>query len=301
MINFDAELTSLENQIINDTLIKKCIIERILVTHVMEWAYRVSICLDSNDKYCVALLSNWKSNFSFDLVDAGYDLPSNGIYFIDKCEADKLINKLSSLKAFDDVLNNIDDTTFNSYMNALVAISPLPITFASYIDRNIGYCDKTDIVVSTNNSKIQILQTTIHEIAHALLKHCDIRNEDNKKKQEFEVEFVSLYVLAEYDLFTSCKLDTERETINAISLVSMLSSDYEFIRIKKKEKDDILNNVINTSEMIIKMVNEFLSNPTPIPETPAWSPTGLYRLTPEDNDKLLDIIINYIGSLHGTD
>lgn len=92
------------------------------------------------------------------------------------------------------------------FMDAMRAVSPVPIRFADIEGGAKGYYDNAnkEIVIKNDMSELQTMKTVIHEVSHARLHDRDVmRNEGIMKDQqtrEVEAESIAYVVLSHYHL-----------------------------------------------------------------------------------------------------
>ena len=98
---------------------------------------------------------------------------------------------------------------FDSFMQAIQKISPVPIRFDEIDGNANGYYHNADkeIVIKKGLSESQTLKTTIHETAHAKLHDKEIMEslgvEKDRLTKEVEAESVAYCVCSSFDLDTS--------------------------------------------------------------------------------------------------
>lgn len=95
---------------------------------------------------------------------------------------------------------------YGIFMDAMRAVSPVPIRFADIEGGAKGYYDNVnkEIVIKNDMSELQTMKTVIHEVSHARLHDRDVmRNEGVMKDQqtrEVEAESIAYVVLSHYHL-----------------------------------------------------------------------------------------------------
>ena len=95
---------------------------------------------------------------------------------------------------------------YGIFMDAMRAVSPVPIRFADIEGGAKGYYDNAnkEIVIKNDMSELQTMKTVIHEVSHARLHDRDVmRNEGIMKDQqtrEVEAESIAYVVLSHYHL-----------------------------------------------------------------------------------------------------
>lgn len=95
---------------------------------------------------------------------------------------------------------------YGIFMDAMRAVSPVPIRFADIEGGAKGYYDNAnkEIVIKNDMSELQTMKTVIHEVSHARLHDRDVmRNEGVMKDQqtrEVEAESIAYVVLSHYHL-----------------------------------------------------------------------------------------------------
>lgn len=92
---------------------------------------------------------------------------------------------------------------YESFMQTLKAISPVPIDFEE-VENAYGYYHQIEkkIVIQKGLSELQTIKTTIHEIAHAALHDVDLNKKDSHTR-EVEAESVAYTICKHYGLDTS--------------------------------------------------------------------------------------------------
>lgn len=102
---------------------------------------------------------------------------------------------------------SVDD--FDSYMEAIRNVAPVPIRFDEINGEARGYYDNInkEIVIQSDMGELQTVKTAIHETAHAVLHDLDIMQENGIHKdqvtRECEAESVAFTVLSYFGLDTS--------------------------------------------------------------------------------------------------
>lgn len=111
----------------------------------------------------------------------------------------------------DELKGKVND--YKNMINAIVAISPVPVTYEPIDSGAKGYFSPSEqkIVVQENMSELQTVKTLLHEIAHSLLHDKDGARieevDDGKKKtrntKEIEAESIACTVSEYFGLDTS--------------------------------------------------------------------------------------------------
>ena len=102
-----------------------------------------------------------------------------------------------------------DAENFKDFMDALTAISPVPIRFADIEGGAKGYYHTVDkeIVIQQGMSESQTLKTLVHEVSHARLHDRDAMKAEgvmkSQQQKELEAESIAYTVLCHYHLDTS--------------------------------------------------------------------------------------------------
>ena len=98
---------------------------------------------------------------------------------------------------------------FEIFMDAMRAVSPVPIRFDEIKGESKGYYDSTskEIVIQSGMSEIQTMKTTAHELAHARLHDRDTMREQgvikDQNTREIEAEACAHVLLSHYHLDSS--------------------------------------------------------------------------------------------------
>lgn len=270
---------------------KKCLIEKLYVEESFdEWVYRVGIYLTDDDQYCVILDYNFESSFVDRLIENGEPMANEGFAIISENEAKILINKFEQLKNIYEENLFLEETTelneefdeFNKIMNALIEISPYPVFFESTISKTLGSCvyRMPCITVCNNQSQFDIMNTTLHEIAHAWLHKNRVRNGIKNKDLEFEADFVAAWVLKKLGF------STQRCYFNI-----WCSSFIHEIELSDIELVECLKEFAGNLAMLIR---EKMENVSSINNGNYYAPEYI-KLGLNSNKKLLDIIMNDIS------
>ena len=100
-----------------------------------------------------------------------------------------------------------DVTHYEAFMDALRAVSPLPITFEPIAENQDGYCRfGENIGIREGMSEVQTVSAVVHEIAHAKLHDRNLTAEEVSKirtVREIEAESVSYVVNQRFGIETS--------------------------------------------------------------------------------------------------
>ena len=102
-----------------------------------------------------------------------------------------------------------DAENFKLFMDALTAISPVPIRFADIESGAKGYYHTVDkeIVIQKGMSESQTLKTLVHEVSHARLHDRDAMKAEgvakNAQQKELEAESIAYTVMFHYHMDTS--------------------------------------------------------------------------------------------------
>ena len=102
-----------------------------------------------------------------------------------------------------------DAAHYQMFMDALTAISPVPIRFADIDSGAKGYYHTTDkeIVIQKGMSESQTLKTLVHEVSHARLHDRDAMKAEGVAKsaqqKELEAESIAYTVMFHYHMDTS--------------------------------------------------------------------------------------------------
>lgn len=128
---------------------------------------------------------------------------------------------------------------FKSFINSLVKIASVPVTFEVINSGAMGYynINNKQIFVSNTVSQKQQVKTLIHEIAHSLMHNN--KNEFSNNTCEIEAESVAYIVCNEYGIDTS---------------------EYSFPYIAGWSKDKTLDELCNSLERIRNTSNKLISS-----------------------------------------
>jgi len=87
---------------------------------------------------------------------------------------------------------------YETIKEALIAISPVPVTFEAIHSGANGFYSPSEqrIVVKEDLPELQTIKTLIHEIAHAELKHGSEEDKFDRKTKEVQAESVAFWVAA---------------------------------------------------------------------------------------------------------
>ena len=95
---------------------------------------------------------------------------------------------------------------YGIFMDAMRAVSPVPIRFGEIEGGAKGYYDNAnkEIVIRNGMSELQTMKTAVHEVSHARLHDRDVMRADGTVKdqhtREIEAESIAHVVLAHYQL-----------------------------------------------------------------------------------------------------
>ena len=240
-----------------------------------------------------------------ELMDQG--LPVDGFFEITEQEAEELISKLSSLDSI--YVNNCSEEQFHKLCEALEKISPVPIHYATHEDYDheehvseIGYyrLDKKYIELITQNTKYGFLFAFIHEIVHAKLD-LDNKKPDFVAIEEWICNDVASNVLSRFELYRVNKeiFDSDIPMNLSSLLEEFLNDQVALDRFTPEERECFANNIEeieNTitllSDSIFDELQSALKDSSETKSTVELD--GRFILSPEDNKKLYEIIVNQI-------
>jgi Domain of unknown function (DUF955). len=157
----------------------------------------------------------------FDKIDPQTKAPmldANGKIITEELESESLRFKL--VPVFDvsqtygeplpEIVENLtsDVVQYEAFLDAMRAVSPLPIEFEPLADNNDGYCQYgKKIGIREGMSEAQTVAAIVHEITHAKLHDKQVSPEtaDNKTKRmkEVEAESISYVVCQHFGIETS--------------------------------------------------------------------------------------------------
>jgi antirestriction protein ArdC/predicted nucleotidyltransferase len=144
-----------------------------------------------------------------------------------------------------------DVEQYDSFMQALTEVSPVPIGYEEIPDGAKGYyhLEERRIALQEGMSQIQNSKTAIHEIAHATLHDIDLNNptldmegRKDRKTKEVEAESIAYAVCQHYGIDTS---------EYSFGYVAGWSSDKEL-----KELKSSLETIRKTSATLINTIDE---------------------------------------------
>ena len=137
---------------------------------------------------------------------------------------------------------NVED--FEKFKDALIKISPVPVSFEHVQGNANGYYSLTDkkIVVDESLPEMQKIKTMVHEISHSML-HSNADDEKERTTKEVEAESVA-YTVCNY-----LGLDTSDYSFGYIG---GWSRDRELSELKES-----LSTIKDTSSKIIKDLEEY--------------------------------------------
>ena len=98
---------------------------------------------------------------------------------------------------------------YEIFMDAMRAVSPVPIRFDEIEGGAKGYYDSQnkEIVIQNGMSEVQTMKTTVHELAHARLHDRDIMRQQglvkDQRTRETEAEAVAHVLLSHYQIDSS--------------------------------------------------------------------------------------------------
>ncbi|MDD2979277.1 MAG: YodL domain-containing protein [Hespellia sp.] len=154
--------------------------------------------------------------------------------------------------AVDELTGDVEQ--YDIFMQALTAVSPVPIGYEEIPDEAKGYYHLEDkrIALQEGMSQIQNSKTAIHEIAHATLHDIDLNNptqdiegRKDRKTKEVEAESIAYAVCQHYGIDTSDY---------SFGYVAGWSSDKEM-----KELKSSLETIRKTSATLIHAIDERMS------------------------------------------
>lgn len=151
--------------------------------------------------------------------------------------------------AVDELTGDVEQ--YDSFMQALTEVSPVPIGYEEIPDGSKGYyhLEEKRIALQEGMSQIQNSKTAIHEIAHATLHDIDLNNptldmagKKDRKTKEVEAESIAYAVCQHYGIDTSDY---------SFGYVAGWSSDKEL-----KELKNSLETIRKTSATLIHAIDE---------------------------------------------
>ena len=271
------------------------------------WVFDLGVFVTPSKRYYCALGRNWYA-LSMELeglIDQG--LPVDGFFEITEQGAEELISELSSLGTI--YVDNCSEEQFQKLCEALEKISPVPIHYSTHEDYDqeervseMGHyrLDKQHIQLITQNTKYGFLFAFIHEIVHAKL---DL---DNKKLDFVAIEElicndVASNVLTRFELYRVNKEIFDSDIpMNLSSLLGeFLNDQVSLDRFTPEERECFANNIEeieNTITLLSDSIFDELQNA--LKDSSETKSTveldGRLILSPEDNKKLYEIIVNQI-------
>lgn len=94
---------------------------------------------------------------------------------------------------------------FAKLKDALVAVSPVPVSFETINGKANGYFSPAEhrIVVKSDMPELQTIKTLLHEMAHATLEHGSKEDRWNRTTKEVQAESVAYWITQMLELDTS--------------------------------------------------------------------------------------------------
>lgn len=293
----------------------KCSINESLV----EWVFLVGI-YQSKDKFYLSLESN---DYSFEANQMIEDdtFPNTGFMEISESTALEISEKISQLgKEFFE----ISIPNFHILMALIVSTMGCEVSFDTLLDEN-GHFDKANnrIVVANNISQFCMMWTLFHEYVHFL------RKSEEKKPDTFEeywtnkeeylcnaVAFELMKIFFDKDLVISIVESALFKIKNDVLRVSDLNTlkEGDFRNLFSPEEYSIISfcsmlsinksneETQSTVDSIVAQILESIEFKTDkeFEIDINCEQTGLVKLSPVDNQKLYDIIINVISPMMPT-
>ena len=139
-----------------------------------------------------------------------------------------------------------DVTSFDSLKEALIAISPVPVSIEPVQGSANGYFSPSQqrIVIDDGLSQQQMIKTLIHEISHATLGHGSKEDKRDRNTKEIQAESIAYWVSQMIGLDTS---------EYSFGYISGWSSSKEVTELK-----DNLGIIKNTADQLSKNLEEAL-------------------------------------------
>jgi hypothetical protein len=139
---------------------------------------------------------------------------------------------------------------FEKLKGALMAISPVPITFEEIPGSANGFYapDSKRIVVQSGMGELQTLKTMIHEIAHATLGHGSKDDKWDRESREVQAESTAFWVAGMLGLDTSDY---------SFGYIAGWSKDREVTELK-----DNLDLIKKTADKLVTDIDEYLEEHT---------------------------------------
>ncbi len=139
---------------------------------------------------------------------------------------------------------------FEKLKDALMAVSPVPISFEDISGSANGYyAPKSEkIVVQSDMSQLQTIKTMIHEIAHATLGHGGEDDKWDKESKEVQAESTAFWVAGMLGLDTSDY---------SFGYIAGWSKDREITELKEN-----LDLIKRTADGLVSKVDDYLKQQT---------------------------------------
>lgn len=271
------------------------------------WVFDLGVFATPSKRYFCELALNWYAS-SVDLealMDQG--LPICGFFEMTEKDAENLIAELSSLNS--GYVDNCSEEQFQKLCESLVKISPVPVNYITYEGYDSAEnphvlgkyrLDKKRIELVTQNTKYGFLFAFIHEIVHAKLD-LDNRKPDFVAIEEWICNEVAVDVLSRQKIFRLRKelVGADIPLNQAIFFVECLNTQETINRFTYEEGqyytnhgEEIEKTITLLSDSIFVELQSALKDSSETKS--AVELDGRYILSPEDNKKLYEIIVNQI-------
>lgn len=158
-----------------------------------------------------------------------------------------------------DLNDNVD--AYQELMDAIISVSPFPITFENFPGEARGYCDPVaqKIVIREGMSESQSVKTAIHEITHADLHapQIDTTERPDRRTSEVEAESTAFVVCSHYGIDTSDYTFPYLASWSSTRELKELQNSLEKIQ---KQAEDLIDRIDTRLEEIHKEREKALSN-----------------------------------------
>lgn len=164
------------------------------------------------------------------------------VFDVSQTEGDPLPTLANQLK------DGVED--FEKLKDALMAVSPMPISFEDIPGSANGYYapQSGKIVVQSDMSQLQTIKTMIHEIAHATLGHGGEDDKWDKESKEVQAESTAFWVAGMLGLDTSDY---------SFGYIAGWSKDREITELKEN-----LDLIKRTADGLVSKVDDYLKQQT---------------------------------------
>ena len=318
MRTFEDRPSSLVGTYINGVALEKALVERVYCTFyypsslkapihgtLSEWVFLVGIYRSKEDYYLL-LEENDQSSTVNQMINECL-FPNTGLLLISKEKAMELTERISKLGS---EFFSLSVPNFQELISAMVSSMKCKIRFDVLLDMGGYYIpSRNEIVVAKNNTQMGIIFSLVHEYVHFLRnskrrskrkipqtyeEYEDDKEEDicNRVARAFLVKVLDRDIVQGVGDGLASKMQLRKDGIKAAQQDVVFSKEEELFLCFPCDK--------KTQKACNRLLDHILGEFEAQKDTKTsidCSQSGLVRLSREDNEKLIDMILKEISPM----